>query len=56
MFNINCTINNCLFCENGNCTLTHVSSPSNFFSPDCFYFRPKNESSFNDINENPFNH
>ncbi|WIF94072.1 hypothetical protein [Caminicella sporogenes] len=43
MLNINCTINNCLFCKNGNCTLTHVSSPSNIYNPDCIYFRPKHE-------------
>ncbi len=41
MFNINCTNNKCLFENEGKCTLTHVSTPSEFFDPDCFYFRPK---------------
>jgi len=53
MFNINCTIQDCIFCENGKCTLTHVSAPSNIYNPECIYFRPKknNKKQFYNYNE-----
>ncbi|SKC92508.1 hypothetical protein SAMN02194393_05498 [Maledivibacter halophilus] len=58
MININCTIHNCIFEKDGKCTLTHVSTPSNVYNPECIYFRPKYESNLelennaqkNDIN------
>lgn len=52
MFDINCIINDCLFCENGKCTLTHVSTPSNVFNPDCVYYRPKKTIDFDFKNKN----
>ena len=43
MININCTINDCIFENDGKCTLTHVSTPSNIYNPECIYFRPEDE-------------
>ncbi len=43
MININCTLNDCIFECDGKCTLTHVSTPSNIYNPECIYFRPKDE-------------
>ncbi len=43
MFNINCIDSKCIFENEGKCTLTHISSPSNYYNPDCLYFRPKEE-------------
>ncbi len=43
MININCTLNDCIFECEGKCTLTHVSTPSNIYNPECIYFRPKDE-------------
>lgn len=41
MININCIISDCVFENNGKCTLTHVSTPSEVYNPQCIYFRPQ---------------
>lgn len=43
MININCIITDCIFENDGKCTLTHVSTPSEVYNPQCIYFRPKDE-------------
>lgn len=40
MISINCIINDCIFENDGKCTLTHVSTPSSVYNPECIYFRP----------------
>lgn len=55
MLNINCILNKCIFCENGKCTLTHVSAPSNIYNPECIYFRPDQESKDLLENDNELN-
>jgi hypothetical protein len=41
VININCIISDCVFENNGKCTLTHVSTPSEVYNPQCIYFRPQ---------------
>ncbi len=55
MININCIINDCIFEKDGKCTLTHVSTPSNVYNPQCIYFRPtdkvKTKESYNEFTD-----
>lgn len=45
-------INPCLYEEEGECTLTHVTSVSNPQERDCVYFKGKNQDSTDNSNHN----